>query len=591
MKKSEIEIGGKYIAKVSNKLTTVEVKAIRKTTCLDKSMHIRRPTVYDVINLSTGRKTTFQSAAKFRQVAASTAKSDRSPLNKSLKEVSGKPAPHLIIEALAGTGKTTTLVEGLKEVKGLTSAFTPSLQQRVIWDAMKEGIKPSSICFVAFNKSIATELQERVPEGCDAMTMHSMGFKAVREAFGSVRVNGFRVQDIISEILELDIREIRRYKSELLQATEKLVGLCKQNLTGFQSLEPEISQENILELAAYYDIDLNGNSREVCRLVPQVLERCKNVAHDGCIDFNDMIWLPVVLGLTVTRYNLLLMDESQDNNRCQQELARKAGDRLILCGDPKQAIYGFAGADSMSMERMRGYLDKTPGGCRTLPLTVTRRCGKAIVEEAKQYVPDFEAHEDNGEGKVLRSTMNTYSEIAEDGDMILCRVNAPLVSQCFCFLRNGRKATIQGRDVGQGLISTINKLKADDVGDLLCKLSNWFKLERQKENRKKMPSDTRLIALQDRRDCIECFCEEKITVEEVIDSIKAIFSDEENGVGVKFSSVHKAKGLEANNVYLLQPEGATIPHPMARTKWQREQELNILYVAITRAKNTLVYVS
>jgi len=82
-------------------------------------------------------------------------------------------APHLMVMARAGSGKTTTLVEGLKIVKGQKSPLTPTEQQKAIWDAMAQGQKPGTICFVAFNKSIATELQRRVPMGCDACTMHS----------------------------------------------------------------------------------------------------------------------------------------------------------------------------------------------------------------------------------------------------------------------------------------------------------------------------------------------------------------------------------------------------------------------------------
>jgi len=334
------------------------------------------------------------------------------------------------------------------------------------------------------------------------------------------------------------------------------------------------------------------------------LERCKDVVKDGCIDFNDMIWLPIALNLNVYRYDLLLIDECQDLNRCQQELAVKAGRRLILCGDTKQAIYGFAGADSQSMSRMTTQLKATDRGCQVLPLTVTRRCGKAIVKEAKRIVPDFEAHEscckglvhtakfkDTGDDKVAPLSESCYRGYIGDKDMVLCRCNAPLVSECFKFLREGRRANIQGRDVGQGLISTINKMKATDVAHLESKLSDWLQNEQRKENAKRNPSEARLIALQDRHDCLSCFMEEQQTVEEVIKRIKEIFTDDKHGEGIKLSSVHKAKGLEAKRVFILQPEGATMPHPMAKSKWQREQEMNLLYVAITRAIEELIYVS
>jgi DNA helicase-2/ATP-dependent DNA helicase PcrA len=65
-----------------------------------------------------------------------------------------------------------------------------------------------------------------------------------------------------------------------------------------------------------------------------------------------------------------------------------------------------------------------------------------------------------------------------------------------------------------------------------------------------------------------------------------IFSDDQ--VGVVFSSVHRAKGLEAKRVYILSPE--LMPHKMATKPWELEQERNIEYVAITRTLSELVYV-
>jgi DNA helicase-2/ATP-dependent DNA helicase PcrA len=304
----------------------------------------------------------------------------------------GDGSPHLIVEARAGTGKTTTLVEGLKLLKGIpTAGFIPSPQQKSVFDAIYLSVgKVQSICFVAFNKSIATELQARVPQGCDAMTMHSLGLKAVTKAFGRLDINGYTTQDIISELLHKDIRELRKDKPAVVKATEDLVSLCKMNLCN------NGSQDELAELAAHYEVDLNGSSEEVFALVPRVLERAKE--PKGRINFDDMIWLPVVLGLPVNQYDLLLVDEAQDLNRCQQALAKRAGKRLVLCGDPKQAIYGFAGADAESMPRLYKELGAEKRGCVQLPLTVTRRCGKAIVAEARQYVPEFEAHESNSAG-------------------------------------------------------------------------------------------------------------------------------------------------------------------------------------------------
>ncbi len=532
-------------------------------------------------------------------------------------------APHLIIVARAGTGKTTTLVEGLKVMKGLGSDLDPSPQQKAIWDAMALSKDARSVCFVAFNVSIAKELKARVPQGYSAMTMHSLGVKAVRDAFGSVRVDQDRTENLIAELLGQDLRYLRQNWAEGLQATKQLVSLCKANLVlpDSHSSRGDFAWA-LASLASYYDVELNGYQSKVFDLVPRVLEQAKDVARDNCIDFDDMVWLPVVLDLPIFKYDVLLIDECQDLNRCQQALACKAGDRLILCGDPRQAIYGFAGADSESMTRLARELSQTERKVDTLPLTVTRRCGKAIVAEAKWLVPDFEAHETNPAGKISHANyqdrydedagepgalgvdLGSYRQYAKDGDMVLCRVNAPLVGECFKFLKAGKKAYIQGRDIGTNLVATIKKalgLRGDTqtvqdelatirVPTLLYKLTEWMLHESQKEDAKRNPNKTRLENLQDRCNCIRSFAEGAKNALEVVQAIERIFADEKQE-GIRLSSIHKAKGLEADRVFLLRPKGAECPAPWASTNWEWQQEENLLYTAITRAKEELVYVS
>jgi DNA helicase-2/ATP-dependent DNA helicase PcrA len=298
-----------------------------------------------------------------------------------------------------------------------------------------------------------------------------------------------------------------------------------------------------------------------------------------------------------------ICDESQDFNRMQQELMYRAGERLIFVGDEHQAIYGFAGADSESMKRMAQTLAATDRGLDSVPLTVTRRCGKAIVEEAKRIVPDFEAHESNSPGHVFSARYpkgrsggeelkweETYLKHVELRDMILCRVNAPLVSQCFKFLRRKIPANIQGRKIGEGLINMIARSKARNIEMLSGWLGDWLEQETAIENRKKFPSEDRIINLQDKHDCLMCFVQEAETVEGVKKIVEDVFTDSKDGNCVRLASIHKSKGLEAKRVCLLEPEGATVPHPMAKSDWQIAQEWNLRYVAITRAIEELVYV-
>jgi DNA helicase II / ATP-dependent DNA helicase PcrA len=321
------------------------------------------------------------------------------------------------------------------------------------------------------------------------------------------------------------------------------------------------------------------------------------------VDFNDQIWLPVALRLPVFKYDLLLTDECQDLSKCQQALAKMAGKRLIFCGDDRQSIYQFAGADSQSIPRLIEELRETERGVTVLPLTVTRRCGKKIVAEAQKIVPDFEAHEDNPEGEILNAAyedasgpagldkLPLYHDMAREGDFVLCRVNAPLVSQAFKFIKRGVKANIQGRDIGKGLISLVKRLKAQSVQELIRKLDDWREKEVKKEQAKRFPSDNRIIAIQDKVDCLGVFCENEDTVDGVLRRINGIFTADKNSPGIRLSSIHKAKGMESRRVFFLRPKGAECPHPAARQQWEIEGESNLVYVAVTRAIETLVMVS
>lgn len=519
-------------------------------------------------------------------------------------------APHLIVQARAGTGKTTTIVEGLKVLRGIKPSITPSPQQQAVWDsiALSKGTA-KSVCFVAFNKSIATELQRRVPQGVDAMTMHSLGYAAIRNVYGKVEVKQHRVEDIVVGLLPryTDIWELRRKRPGLLPLVSELVGLCKMNLL-------DGTEDDCYSLFSHHSMTVEDESvvAEAVELVPQVLELCADVERDRAIDFSDMVWLPVKNKLAVKRYDVLFGDEVQDWSRVQQALARKAGHRLVLVGDDRQAIYGFAGADSESMGRMREELavdgasqyNASPRDCVVLPLTVTRRCGKSIVKEARKIVPDFSAHESNGPGKILQATVEPrenngkcqppcYREMAQDGDMVLCRLNAPLVSECFKFLKAGRKANILGRDVGQGLVSTVKATKAEAIPDLVRALAKWLDNNLAKENSKKHPSDDRKTALTDRYDCLMCFIEGQDSVAGVLKRIEAIFTDSKDLPGIRLSSIHRSKGLEADRVFLLETEKTRKIAAMAKDRggWQYQQHLNLTYVSITRAVKELVYVS
>jgi len=185
-----------------------------------------------------------------------------------------------------------------------------------------------------------------------------------------------------------------------------------------------------------------------------------------------------------------------------------------------------------------------------------------------------------------------YLDMVEDGDMIICRCTAPLVSQCFRLLKQGRKANILGRDIGAGIIATLKKMKATTVPELITKLSDWCHAETSKELAKRFPSDNKIIAIQDKHDCLVAFCEGVDTLEGVEKRVNDVFTDDsKDRRGIRLATIHKSKGLEERRVFFIIIDGAMCPHPMAKTPQAREQELNLKYVGITRAIQELVYVT
>jgi len=498
-----------------------------------------------------------------------------SPQQAQIMQVCQQESCHLIIEALAGTGKTTTILEALKAL--------PQNQK---------------VAFVCFNKTIATELQGRVPKGVRAATLHSLGAQAVA-AHTRKSLRDLLDQDKVAKMLPPMAAPAVR------SATLKLVSLCKNTLT-------EPTNENLAGMAAEYGIELEESTKVIGNLVRMCLEKSKSDLSS--IDFDDMIYLPVALGMPVEKFDVLFVDESQDLNRVQQELILMAGTRIILVGDKHQAIYRFRGADARSMENMRQMLEDTGRETKVLPLTVTRRCPPAVVELAQSIVPEFEcvpdlwqhwlafkadnaklaeeerlAHMDSAPmefGLVVRASRLEFAR----GHMVLCRTNAPLVSEAYGLIANNIPVKVQGREFGQDLAKLIKRLAApqDTVIDLTQRVAEWRAKEQARltaDPTKVISNEAKLQVLADKCDCISALCQGMDTVQEVLDRIQLIFADVQAGADrskfVLLSSVHRAKGLESHVVHIIKPE--LMPHPMAVTDDEITQELNLKYVAYTRA--------
>lgn len=452
---------------------------------------------------------------------------------------------HLMVYAKAGTGKTFTIVEGATKVQGTKG-------------------------FLAFNRAIANELGKKLPFDCEAMTFHSLGLSAIKAHRRSAKVDTKKNYNIINVIMP------KKFRSA--PALNRLISLIKSSMVEWDDTE------SIMEIIDEYNIEFDGIKDMNDSLMR--LNAIKNLSMDmSVVDFDDMIWLPVIHNLPVKNYDVVFVDEAQDFNEVQRRLILKTcnGGRMIIVGDPQQAIYGFRGADSKSMDIFKEELLKSPKGVKEFPLSITWRCPQSVVTEANRFVDGYYCREDAPEGNV---TVHASFE-PKVGDLVLCRTNAPLVGECFKLIAEGIPAYVMGRDIGYSLVALVNKVSGDasmKIEDFLPML--YTHINRKIDVYKKADKDKQIQSLEDKRDCIIHLTGHTMTVKGLLDNIKSIFDDGRKA-GVVFSTIHKAKGLEADNIWII--ETGLMPHPMAKSKSDREQESNLCYVAITRAKKNLYY--
>ena len=172
----------------------------------------------------------------------------------------------------------------------------------------------------------------------------------------------------------------------------------------------------------------------------------------------------------------------------------------------------------------------------------------------------------------------------ESGDLVICRVNKQLATIALDLIRSGKKAAIRGKDdLAKSLGNLIKKVSRDEDG-IAPFLSRLFEY-RDYEVTKLMAADkeARAELLKDKVDTIMALSEDASSVSEVHQRLRSVFSDATDGIIC--SSIHRAKGLEANRVAIYKPE--LTPHVLAKDERALQQEYNLQYVSLTRARQSL----
>jgi len=523
---------------------------------------------------------------------------------------------HGIIDAVAGAGKTTTIMECANYITN-----------------------KNDVLFCAFNNSIATEISRKFHErginGVTVKTIHSLGWhilhannssgkdiklennkyqellKAaeVKDALKPHYENILRINDL-DPTNEFDDRNkfavnnlLSRTSERLLEINQKFrATLTKENIEDFQNM--------VIHYGIFNSIEVNKKNfkeelLEYFRCTVKLLEFGDALSQRSMIiDYTDMLYLPYKWKMQpITKYGFLFIDECQDLSNSQFAIAAKYGrvnGRILAVGDPRQSIYGFTGADIDSFNRVKSYTKAVQ-----LPLTTCFRCPKKVIELAKTIREDIIGTKTE-DGNVTKISFDEVITLAKPGDLIISRLRAPLVLMVFTFIDKNIKVQIHEDEVREILNELKSIFKQNELNVIIATLPEQFERIKTevmgrwkwiiKKNADRIVDKTeRNIHIENETKYLEKkleflhkkyeqWKEECPNLTEIIKKIRDFISATDNPI--KLSTIHRAKGLENDRVFVLNYD--ELPYVRLEQKdWEKTQELNLKYVAVTRAMKEL----
>lgn len=461
---------------------------------------------------------------------------------------STETSDNLIVSALAGAAKTSTLV--------------------LIADALSD----KRILCLAFNSKIAKEMQERLPPNCEARTLNSLGNGILRDLIGRwPKVDGRKISQLVYEYVSaMPQGESKKLAFERLSEYSRTISMLKNNgylpdgysRPGLPKPKPLIGDESLVEF-----FEERPEDWEIDLVRSIYVESC-DMAFAGDIDFDDQLLIPTLFAAPYPRPAVTMIDEAQDLSSLNHAMLKKlvGTRRLIAVGDECQAIYAFRGADSKSMRRLENEFSM-----KKLMLSISFRCPRLVVEHARWRAPHMKYPEWAKDGSVNYWHDWQVTELPENA-AVLCRNNAPLFSLAIKMLKAGRYAQLVGTELTKNILKVMKKLgpasmPRDAVIDALDK-QLAAKLEKSLD-----PGP-----LRDRYECMKVFAREGETLSSALAFAEHIFNAQSPTL---LLTMHKAKGLEFDSVFILEKELLK----------KEGQDRNLLYVAQTRAKESLTYIN
>ena len=518
-----------------------------------------------------------------------------------------------IIDAVAGAGKTTTLMGCVD--------YIPNIKD---------------VLYCAFNTSIRKEIQKKFQEKGKTVavkTIHSLGFQILR-SFYQVKMDKEKYRRIIenkeffeSLVPEIDqlldihnflsvaqIKALQERKKDLTwdekNALNESAGFVKEATSTILAIndkfrltlcEPDYaSYKEMVDHFMLLDKGYSDEELNLYRVLHQKLLKEGNsiATSDKIIDYTDMLYLPTLLQLeSKVQYGFVFVDECQDLSRAQLAIVKKyvrPGGRVLAVGDPYQSIYGFAGADSDSFENVRKAFD-----CQPLLLTDCFRCPQSVIKLAQTIRSDIKGFKT--EAGITRFLENRFVlETLRPGDLVICRHRLPLLSLAMKLVNRDIRIHLHPDEVQEFIGDYKKYFRPSELLKILTEESieqflsvvrdrNVKQIQKECDNvdailrEIKIKEETQLL-----KESLEFFL--KKFKEWQLNTINSIFlrlKELMSYLGedaIKISTIHRAKGLEEKRVFILEYNKLPVKRILP---WENIQERNLHYVAVTRPQSEL----
>lgn len=495
------------------------------------------------------------------------------------------PKRNIFVGATAGAGKTELL-------RMLAATITEH-------DLLEEG---EVAAFVAYNKPIQKALEKVIPKTFTVKTLNGIGHQICQENLPNLTFEPKKYHQIMNDVihdLQIAAPAKRRELRERLEA-------CVQLHVG-HNLGLDTDLDEWADLMTELDAPIQGTEQTLHTLTERTLRHGLSMLQEkGVMDFIDQTLAPSYFGWRLQQpYKFLMVDELQDLTKGHLYLLQAATTPesiIVGVGDRSQSLYGFTGADTEAIERFKELFQ-----AMELRLSVCYRCPESHINLARNYTDEIEAAPGAIQGILEDIKYPELLGLAQPGDLVLCRINAPLVEVCYDLIREGIPAIIRGNDLSRSLVAFARDVATWDGRKVdRSKISDSLSLENFSEQRdaysnellQKMTADAekkgtdpdmKIAALADKISMVELVRDQggAQTLGDLIIDIRKLFQGKPEE-SVCLSTVHRAKGLGADNVFIYRPD--LLPHPKAKTDIALKAEECAMFVAMTRAKKSLRFI-